>query len=91
MIAHPWGRGREHLLPRGVLTALTRDHQLDGIEVDHQDHDPDIRTRLRALADSLGLLATGSSDYHGTGKLDHELGCNTTDPEVFAEIQRRLS
>jgi predicted metal-dependent phosphoesterase TrpH len=91
VIAHPWGRGREHLLPPGVLTALTRDHQLDGIEVDHQDHDPDIRTRLRALADSLGLLATGSSDYHGTGKLDHELGCNTTDPEVFAEIQRRLS
>ena len=91
VIAHPWGRGREHLLPQGVLTALTRDHQLDGIEVDHQDHDADIRMRLRILADSLGLLATGSSDYHGTGKLDHELGCNTTDPEVFAEIQRRLS
>ena len=91
VIAHPWGRGREHLLPQSVLTALTRDHQLDGIEVDHQDHDADIRMRLRALADSLGLLATGSSDYHGTGKLDHELGCNTTDPEVFAEIQRRLS
>jgi hypothetical protein len=43
------------------------------------------------LADSLGLLATGSSDYHGTGKLDHDLGCNTTDPAVFAEIQQRLS
>jgi 3',5'-nucleoside bisphosphate phosphatase len=43
------------------------------------------------LADSLGLLATGSSDYHGTGKLNHDLGCNTTDPEVFDEIQRRLA
>ena len=39
---------------------------------------------------SLGLLATGSSDYHGTGKLDHDLGCNTTDPEVFTELQGRL-
>ena len=38
-----------------------------------------------------GLLATGSSDYHGIGKLDHELGCNTTDPEVFNEMQRRLA
>jgi hypothetical protein len=36
------------------------------------------------------LLATGSSDYHGTGKLDHDLGCNTTDPEVFTNMQRRL-
>jgi 3',5'-nucleoside bisphosphate phosphatase len=90
VIAHPWGRGRERLLPPNVLEALVRDHGLDGIEVDHQDHDSDIRQRLRALADSLGLLATGSSDYHGTGKLDHDLGCNTTDPEVFAQMQGRL-
>ena len=91
VIAHPWGRGRERLLPASAIQALVRDHGLDGIEVDHQDHDADIRRRLHTLADSLGLLATGSSDYHGTGKLDHDLGCNTTDPEVFDEIQRRLA
>ena len=90
VIAHPWGRGREQLLPASVLQGLVRDHKLDGLEVDHQDHDSDIRRRLRALADNLGLLATGSSDYHGTGKLDHDLGCNTTDPTVFTEMQRRL-
>ena len=90
VIAHPWGRGRDQLLPAGVLEGLVRDHKLDGIEVDHQDHDSDARRRLRALAESLGLLATGSSDYHGTGKLDHDLGCNTTDPTVFTEMQRRL-
>jgi len=90
VIAHPWGRGREQLLPAGVLEGLVRDHKLDGIEVDHQDHDSDARRRLRALAENLGLLATGSSDYHGTGKLDHDLGCNTTEPKVFAEMQRRL-
>lgn len=91
VIAHPWGRGRERLLPASAIQALARDHGLDGIEVDHQDHDADIRRRLHTLADSLGLLATGSSDYHGTGKLDHDLGCNTTDPDVFDEIQRRLA
>ena len=91
VIAHPWGRGRERLLPASAIQALVRDHGLDGIEVDHQDHDADIRRRLHTLADSLGLLATGSSDYHGTGKLDHDLGCNTTDPDVFDEIQRRLA
>jgi hypothetical protein len=91
VIAHPWGRGREHVLPPSVLEALVRDHRLDGVEVDHQDHDFDTRRQLRTLADSLGLLATGSSDYHGTGKLDHDLGCNTTDPTVFNEMQRRLA
>jgi 3',5'-nucleoside bisphosphate phosphatase len=91
VIAHPWGRGREHLLPPGALEALVHDHGLDGIEVDHQDHDVETRRRLRTLADHLGVLATGSSDYHGTGKLDHDLGCNTTDPEVFYEMQRRLT
>jgi 3',5'-nucleoside bisphosphate phosphatase len=90
VIAHPWGRGREHLLPPNVLQGLVHDHGLDGIEVDHQDHDSDARRRLRKLADGLGLLATGSSDYHGTGKLDHDLGCNTTDATVFSEMQRRL-
>jgi 3',5'-nucleoside bisphosphate phosphatase len=91
VIAHPWGRGREHLLPPSVLQSLAHDHQLDGIEVDHQDHDSETRRQLRTLAESLGLLPTGSSDYHGTGKLDHDLGCNTTDPEVFNEMQRRLA
>ncbi len=91
VIAHPWGRGREHLLPPSVLQTLAHDHQLDGIEVDHQDHDAETRRQLRTLADSLGLLPTGSSDYHGAGKLDHDLGCNTTDPEVFNEMQRRLA
>jgi 3',5'-nucleoside bisphosphate phosphatase len=91
VIAHPWGRGREHVLPPSVLEALARDHGLDGVEVDHQDHDSDTRRQLRTLAARLGLLATGSSDYHGTGKLDHDLGCNTTDPTVFNEMRRRLA
>jgi 3',5'-nucleoside bisphosphate phosphatase len=91
IIAHPWGRGREHVLPPSVLHILAHDHGLDGIEVDHQDHDAETRRRLRLLAEDLGLLATGSSDYHGVGKLDHDLGCNITDPEVFHELQRRLA
>jgi len=90
VIAHPWGRGRERVLPVDVLTGLVRDHDLDGIEVDHQDHDDDTRARLRALAGGLGVLVTGSSDYHGTGKVDHDLGVNTTASEVYAEIVRRI-
>jgi 3',5'-nucleoside bisphosphate phosphatase len=90
VIGHPWGREREHVLPADVLVTLTAEHSLDGVEVDHQDHDADVRARLRAVASGLGLLATGSSDYHGTGKLDHDLGCNTTAPEVYQELAMRL-
>lgn len=91
ILAHPWGRGRERTLPPQVLQTLVDDHGLDGVEVDHQDHDRDARRRLRKLVNRLDLLGTGSSDYHGTGKTNHDLGCNTTDPEVFAEIDRRMS
>jgi hypothetical protein len=91
VIAHPWGRGRDRNLTESVLTGLVREHGLDGFEVDHQDHDRQTRARLRRLADRLGVLGTGSSDYHGTGKVDHELGCNTTPVEVFDRLRQRLA
>src|SRR5215213_1682502 len=59
VIAHPWGRGREHVLPAPVLARLAAEHSLDGVEVEHQDHDPDARAQLHALAERFGLLATG--------------------------------
>ncbi len=90
VIAHPWGRGRESVLPPEFLAELAAEHGLDGIEVDHHDHDLETRARLRQLAADLGLLATGSSDYHGTGKLDHDLGSNTTDPAVYHALVARL-
>jgi predicted metal-dependent phosphoesterase TrpH len=91
VIAHPWGRGRERNLTEAVLAELVAEHGLDGFEVDHQDHDVETRARLRRLADRLGVLGTGSSDYHGTGKVDHDLGCNTTSVEVFSRLRGRLA
>ena len=79
------------LAERASLSELARDHGLAGIEVDHQDHGRHARAELRALARDLGLLATGSSDFHGTGKVDHDVGVNTTDASVVEEIRRRLA
>jgi predicted metal-dependent phosphoesterase TrpH len=90
VIAHPWGRGAAARVTEALLAALVSGHGLDGIEVDHNDHSPADRRALRVIADRLGLLATGSSDYHGLGKLNHPLGCNTTPPGVLAEIERRI-
>ncbi len=89
VVAHPWGR-HDHGPDGGVMgeagLARLQDAGLVGVEVDHQDHGPVARDALRAIARNLGLVVTGSSDYHGTGKLDHELGCNTTDPDDFARL-----
>ena len=63
---------------------------LGGVEIDHPDHDEDARKRLRRLADELGLITTGSSDYHGTNKVIR-LGQETTAPDMLAEIARRAT
>lgn len=58
---------------------------LAGLEVDHRDNPPESREHLRSLAVELGLLVTGASDYHGSGK-PNRLGENTTDPEVLEAL-----
>jgi predicted metal-dependent phosphoesterase TrpH len=85
VIAHPWGRHGSSTLQAEELGRLQR-LGLAGIEVDHQDHSPEQRAQLRALAGDLGLVSTGSSDFHGAGKRDHELGVNTTRPEEFERL-----
>lgn len=41
--------------------------------------------QLRRVAADLGLVVTGSSDYHGDGKTN-VLGENLTEPEALAAI-----
>ena len=85
VVAHPWGRhGRE--FPDEETFDQLAGLGLAGIEVDHQDHDRGARDRLRAIARNLSLVVTGSSDHHGLGKLDHELGCNTTEPAAYQRL-----
>ncbi|MGC3952720.1 MAG: PHP domain-containing protein [Propionicimonas sp.] len=91
VLAHPWGRVSREVLPPRYLADLAQRCGLDGIEVDHNDHDAATRATLREVAEQTGLLATGSSDYHGTGKRDHGLGTNTTAPQVLAELDARIA
>lgn len=84
VIAHPWARRRGRILDEAALRSLVEPGLL-GIEVDHLDHAPDDRARLAELADELGLLRTGSSDYHGTRK-KVGLGSDTTSPEALERL-----
>jgi len=85
VLAHPWGRHGPESMPESAIIELAG-LGLAGLEVDHQDHTPADRERLRTIARGLDLVVTGSSDHHGLGKHDHELGCNTTAPEELARL-----
>ncbi|GLX35370.1 phosphatase [Streptomyces roseochromogenus] len=89
VFAHPAAVKRGECVPESAIAALAA-AGLDGIEVDHMDHDAATRDRLRGLAADLGLLTTGSSDYHGSRKTCR-LGEYTTDPEIYGEITRRAT
>lgn len=89
VFAHPGAHKRGETVPEPVIAELAA-AGLDGIEVDHTDHDEPTRARLRDFAADHGLLITGSSDYHGSRK-PVRLGACTTDPEVYREIARRAT
>ncbi|RSS45864.1 PHP domain-containing protein [Streptomyces sp. WAC08241] len=89
VFAHPLAVKRGRVLPEAAIARLA-EAGLDGVEVDHMDHDEATRARLRGLAKELGLLTTGSSDYHGSRKTCR-LGEYTTDPEIYGEITRRAA
>ncbi|MCZ7416688.1 PHP domain-containing protein [Streptomyces sp. WMMC897] len=89
VFAHPLALKRGQCVPESAIAQLAA-AGLDGIEADHMDHDPVTRARLHGLAADLGLLATGSSDYHGSRKTCR-LGEHLTAPDVYAEIADRGS
>lgn len=86
VLAHPWGRSARGVLDHDALARLASEG-LVGLEVDHEDHSPQDRCELREVAAELGLVVTGSSDHHGSGKVGHELGCHTTAPEEYQRLR----
>lgn len=87
VFAHPLASERGRVVGEDVFDAMV-DAGLAGLEVDHRDNPPSSRRWLREYAERHGLLATGSSDYHGDGK-PNRLGEHTTDPAVLAAIEEQ--
>jgi len=57
-----------------------------GFEVDHRLVPPVAKTWLRSLAKRHNLIVTGSSDYHGVGGKDNQLGENSTAADQLQRI-----
>ena len=89
VIAHPFASLRGQVLKAENFSDLVA-AGLDGIEVDHRDQNPDERGMLRTIAQELNLVVTGSSDYHGTGKLN-SLAENHTHREQWEKLEAQAN
>jgi predicted metal-dependent phosphoesterase TrpH len=92
VLAHPGMWKGQGSVPEELIEAMAA-AGMAGLEVDHPDHDAHQRARYRAIAERLGVAATGASDCHGARYDPVRLGCDRTDPEQFAAVRRaaRLS
>ena len=85
VIAHPFASLRGQILDSSDFIDL-KTAGLNGIEVNHRDQSNEERLSLLSIASDLDLVMTGSSDYHGTGKLN-SLGENVTDPAQWERLE----
>ncbi len=83
LVAHPGRAHGEAEIRRWVAQGL------DGVEVLHPVHGEDVRSRMSALTDALGLLKSGGSDWHGPGTRRSEIGSEPVPAEWMREIEAR--
>lgn len=89
ILAHPFILGVTMKRVEEIVRELM-DLGLDGIEVHYTEHD-DLATRNFAeLADKLGLLVSGGSDYHGTVKPRVKLGTGKDNLNIPYEILQAM-
>jgi 3',5'-nucleoside bisphosphate phosphatase len=84
VLAHP-GPG----LVDSVIEGLAA-HGLGGIEVWHPQHGALTVRRYQALAERLGLLETGGSDFHGEGR-SSDLGDVPVPERAFLALKRAVA
>jgi predicted metal-dependent phosphoesterase TrpH len=85
-LAHP---GRTALADERIRELVAAG--LDAIEVYHSDHDAAQATQYAALADALGILRTGGSDFHGDPAQPTTIGGSSLPPEQWERLRASTS
>jgi predicted metal-dependent phosphoesterase TrpH len=85
VIAHPFASRRGPIITASTFSDLVT-AGLNGIEVHHRDQNVEEQATLTSIARELNVVITGSSDYHGTGKLNG-LAENTTDKAQWEQLE----
>jgi predicted metal-dependent phosphoesterase TrpH len=80
-LAHPYVLDND-----GLIAAMAK-RRLPALEVYHRDHTPEQIRTYEGLADELGLLATGGSDFHRPDGQGPELGCAQLSEEAFERLR----
>jgi 3',5'-nucleoside bisphosphate phosphatase len=88
VLAHPGMWGDQTSVPDELIEAMAS-RGMGGLESDHTDHTPEQRERYRAMAERLGVVATGGSDCHGTRYDPIRMGSFTSDAERIEELRAR--
>jgi hypothetical protein len=87
VLAHPGMWRGSDTVPDRLIEEMAAGGMV-GIEVNHPDHDDEMRARYSSIAARLDLVPLSSSDCHGA-RYDYRMGRERTDPETFAELKRR--
>jgi predicted metal-dependent phosphoesterase TrpH len=97
ILAHPATGARsgavDHTAPHSDVIAAYQiyvETGLAGLEIDHRENTEEGKEVLRGVARELGMLVTGSSDYHGDRK-GNRLGENTTSDDNYEAIVARAT
>lgn len=87
VMAHPFAAKRGRVVSDQVIEEMAA-AGLVGLEAHHVEHTPEQVRHATDLAQALGLIVTGSSDYHGAGKVNR-LADRTTDEASYEAIVGR--
>jgi predicted metal-dependent phosphoesterase TrpH len=89
VIAHPGARNKHGFNESVVREAVAVG--LDGIEVDHPDHEGHVVEQCVELARELSLVQTSGSDDHASGPEGPRLGCRTVPASIIAQLEARAA
>ncbi len=80
VLAHPGVTGGDEIVPALVA------HGLAGIEAYHGEHDEADRERYASIADRLGLIVTGGTDFHDPGAPTGDLASTDIPPGILESL-----
>ena len=84
VLAHPGASATRERLE--ALLALG----LDGVEIKHPSHSPQDTARIKTLAEQLGLLPSGGSDWHGAADGSRTIGMMHVPIEWLTRQEERV-
>jgi len=90
VLAHPYLLETESEKELEDLVVMMKAMGLKGLEVYYPDHPPENTAQYAALAQKLGLLMTGGTDFHGSLKPEIQMGVGKGDFFVPYEIFEKL-